>query len=301
MRPKMLDELLTFYGVTGEAERREMHQLAVGGRERGRWSKFASVLSKQYSTYAGYENDATDLQIYETLVVHGLLQTPAHAEAVVRASRPGEPSATIRKLVDVRLKRQRRLRGDDPLRLMVVMDEAVLHRIIGGDVQVHLDQMAHLLDVARTTPHVRVQVIPFDHAMFPGMVSSFTIMNFPHDPDIVYIETLTGDRYEDAPEADSYKVAFGDLRAAALSEPASIELIEAAVDRAASTLKGHPMPMDARWRKSTRSGGSGSCVEVRLVDGTVQVRDTKLGEDSPILDFDARQWAVFTADIRDHA
>ena len=54
------------------------------------------------------------------------------------------------------------------------------------------------------------------------------------------------------------------------------------------------MPMDSRWRKSTKSGGQGACVEVRLTDGTVQVRDTKLGEASPILPFTATQWASFT-------
>ncbi|MEU4626332.1 DUF397 domain-containing protein [Actinoplanes sp. NPDC023801] len=29
------------------------------------------------------------------------------------------------------------------------------------------------------------------------------------------------------------------------------------------------------WRKSTRSGDKGACVEVRRVDDTVEVRDTK--------------------------
>lgn len=56
--------------------------------------------------------------------------------------------------------------------------------------------------------------------------------------------------------------------------------------------------LDARWRKSTRSGSSGSCVEVRLINGTVQVRDTKLGEASPVLPFDAGQWATLLAGVR---
>ena len=44
------------------------------------------ALSKQYSTYAGYEDDAVELFIYETLVVDGLLQTEEYATAVVKAS-----------------------------------------------------------------------------------------------------------------------------------------------------------------------------------------------------------------------
>jgi len=42
----------------------------------------------------------------------------------------------------------------------------------------------------------------------------------------------------------------------------------------------------ARFRKSSRSdgGSSGNCVEVGYVDGDVGIRDTKLGEKSPVLD-----------------
>lgn len=40
------------------------------------------------------------------------------------------------------------------------------------------------------------------------------------------------------------------------------------------------------WRKSTRSTNSGdqNCVELRLVEGGFQVRDSKLGDESPIFD-----------------
>ncbi len=56
------------------------------------------------------------------------------------------------------------------------------------------------------------------------------------------------------------------------------------------------MPISENWKKSTKSS-SGSCVEVRLADGSVQVRDTKLGEESPILPFDLGDWAHFASAV----
>ncbi|CAM3548739.1 DUF397 domain-containing protein [Stackebrandtia soli] len=42
--------------------------------------------------------------------------------------------------------------------------------------------------------------------------------------------------------------------------------------------------MTGRWRKSSRSTpNGGSCVEARFSEGAPQVRDSKLGDASPIL------------------
>jgi hypothetical protein len=43
--------------------------------------------------------------------------------------------------------------------------------------------------------------------------------------------------------------------------------------------------MKTAWRKATRSqGNGGSCVELRVSDEEFQVRDSKLGNASPIFD-----------------
>lgn len=55
--------------------------------------------------------------------------------------------------------------------------------------------------------------------------------------------------------------------------------------------------LQARWQKSTRSNPSGCCVEARQ-DGVVQVRDSKLGDDSGILSFTPDAWDRFLSGIR---
>ncbi|WP_307789066.1 DUF397 domain-containing protein [Glycomyces salinus] len=55
--------------------------------------------------------------------------------------------------------------------------------------------------------------------------------------------------------------------------------------------------LSSEWRKSSRSSGGANdqCVEARALAGAVQVRDTKLGEESPILDVSPDTWRGFVA------
>lgn len=53
------------------------------------------------------------------------------------------------------------------------------------------------------------------------------------------------------------------------------------------------------WRKSTRSNDEGACVEVAMLGtGGALVRDSKNPAGS-VLEFSAREWAAFTAGVRD--
>lgn len=60
-----------------------------------------------------------------------------------------------------------------------------------------------------------------------------------------------------------------------------------------------PQASAPRWRKSSRSNGGGNCVEVALHGrGSSAVRDSKLGQASPVLPFTADSWASFLQDVK---
>lgn len=56
--------------------------------------------------------------------------------------------------------------------------------------------------------------------------------------------------------------------------------------------------LSREWQKSSRSQTQGDCVELRLGEGSVQVRDSKLGDASPVLDLDTNAYAVLLAEFK---
>lgn len=53
------------------------------------------------------------------------------------------------------------------------------------------------------------------------------------------------------------------------------------------------------WRKASASTDGSGCVEVsKDVPGTIAIRDSKLGDDSPILVYSEHEWLCFVDGIR---
>ncbi|MGH3885598.1 MAG: DUF397 domain-containing protein [Pseudonocardiaceae bacterium] len=55
---------------------------------------------------------------------------------------------------------------------------------------------------------------------------------------------------------------------------------------------------DARWFTSSYSSGSAECVEVAFLPGHRLVRDSKLGDASPVLAVSPDEWSAFTAVVK---
>ncbi|WP_328324094.1 MULTISPECIES: helix-turn-helix domain-containing protein [unclassified Streptomyces] len=228
VKPSDVALLLHAYGVRDTAQRELLEALCGAGADEsaGWWHSYRRLLPAQYRDFIRLESQACTAHTFETSVMPGLLQTPGYAKAVTRASLDGLPARTVDSLVDVRLARQRVLDADPPLELSAVVDEAALHRRIGGR-GVMAEQLRHVQEVARL-PHVRLQVMPFAAGGHLGLTGSFTIFSFSNiiDLDVVVLDHLMSSRYlERKEELKAYSAAFRRIQARALPQQQSLDLI----------------------------------------------------------------------------
>ncbi|MEU3030022.1 helix-turn-helix domain-containing protein [Streptomyces incarnatus] len=223
-------DLCGVYEVEDQRVVDSLMEMARDSRQQGWWHTFGDI---PYSVYIGLETDAESLRVYEPQIVTGLLQTPAYAEALVRGALPETSAAEIEKRVGVRMRRQERITTEkDPLRLWVVLDEAALHRVVGGK-RVMREQLEHLLKLSEL-PHVTVQVMPFEVGAHPGLNGQYAILEFADaaDSSVVYLEGVTSDLYlEKAQDVQKYAVMYEHLRAQSLSVEASRQLIDETAQR----------------------------------------------------------------------
>jgi hypothetical protein len=178
------------------------------------------VLPEWFEFYVGLEAEAATLRTYEAEAVPGLLQTEAYAREVYRLT-AGEEG--LDRKVAARLRRQDVLRGDDPVDLSVVLNEAALLRPV-SERTVMAEQMTHLETVAQL-PNVTIQVLPFSAGGHPAMNSPYVLLTFADAADaaVVYLENLsTGLALEEAAQVRSYSLVHERLRRLALDPAASL-------------------------------------------------------------------------------
>ena len=230
--PRDVKFLLTAYGLTEQDEAWSvLLTLARESRQKGWWQQYGDAVPNWFEVYVGLEADAATMSIYQAEFVPGLLQTADYARAVHQAALVQATEDEIDQLVKVRMARQELLTADDAPQVWIVLNEAVVRRVVGGRAVMH-EQVVRLLD-ATTLPNVTLQVISFSAGAHPAMDGAFELLSFPEptDPNIVYVEYYAGSLYmEKQQEVTRYKLMFDHLRAAAQPVDASRALIARVAD-----------------------------------------------------------------------
>jgi hypothetical protein len=214
-------DLCNIYGIEDPVRREHLTKLAREGRGPTWWQPF----ELPYATYVGLESDAVSISDFEPGVFPGLLQTPAYARAVHDATRHPLSPEVIEQRIEVRRTRQQILVRDSPPRLAAVIDEAVLHRAVGGPgvMRSQLDAVIAACD----RPNITVQVLPFEVGAHPALDSTFILLEFePPVPGVVYVEGLVGQIYLERPQdVQSYLQVFGQLSALSLNPEDSVNFM----------------------------------------------------------------------------
>ena len=220
--PRDVRDMLGIYGVDLQYAE-TLLRIAREARQKGWWQLYGDVLT---SAYVGLEAAADQVHSYEALVVPGLLQTEDYASTMIHTARPDISLAEVDKRVRVRMSRQSLLTQDDPLDLWVVLDEAVLHRPVGG-AEVMRRQLLHLAEMAELA-NVTLQVLPFAAGAHAGMDGTFTMLLYDGsaDQNFVFASNAAGGLFlEKDEELQRYGFIFDYLRAHALRPDDSLSMI----------------------------------------------------------------------------
>ncbi|MFC4015183.1 helix-turn-helix transcriptional regulator [Nonomuraea purpurea] len=127
------------------------------------------------------------LRSWDPLLIPGLLQTEAYARHVFGQG-PLATREEVDERVEARMRRQHIFDRKNPPTLLVLIDEGVLRRRIGGP-EVMRDQLGYLLEMAER-PAVFIQVV--DPECVAGLAGAFMIAELPNgQPDVVSADSPT--------------------------------------------------------------------------------------------------------------
>ncbi|NYH89859.1 helix-turn-helix domain-containing protein [Actinopolymorpha rutila] len=230
---KDLNLLLDLYNVE-EGRRTAILSKTRTARTKGWWDAYAEFLPSDYVDYIELEAQLAGMRSYSAHVIHGLMQTEDYAREIIRGATMGLSSPSeIDRRVEARMTRQRLLaREADPFRFWLVIAEPALTWMVGS-AKVMAEQYDRLREYAERGT-VTVQVLPASAGAHPASAGSFDILEFPnpHEPEAVYVETMTANRYvESHAEVYRHSLAFDHLRAMALSPADSVTYFVRAAER----------------------------------------------------------------------
>ncbi|WP_083913188.1 helix-turn-helix domain-containing protein [Nocardia concava] len=235
-----IERLLGFYGASPEdrdealrlwREMRAEEKIAQQqGDSRGYWQPYADQVVAHMPRYLRLEAAANRVTSYQSVLVHGLLQTSDYRRAIALIDEPDLSTVDAERRLELAVRRQERL-NDPNFHLELLMSESVLRHQPGGPA-VMAGQLSRLAE-AGEHDNISIRLIPFDAGSHRGLtVQPFTLIQFPPlsrdvaDAPVVYLESGSAGVYHSKPElVGEYQEVLTRVRAVALSESDTLDVI----------------------------------------------------------------------------
>ena len=225
--PDDVTKLLRCYNV----EQRDIDRLvSLASSTEGKtwWAPWSHLVPDWFKTFVGLEGLAEAEFCFEPMVLPGLVQTEAYAQAITEATGFVRRDQNER-FASFRVARARRVTDDDPLKLHVVIGEAAL-RLDVGTPEIRQAQYRHLLTLGKR-PNVVVQVLRPEDGPHTATSGGFFVLDFAQAQSVAYTERLDGAVYvQDQDDVRTYKMAVENVCSVALSSHQSLALIRSLID-----------------------------------------------------------------------
>ncbi|MGY5008883.1 helix-turn-helix domain-containing protein [Streptomyces sp. 900105755] len=180
---------------------------------------------KKVRDLAQLEARAVELQLYDPLNIHGLLQTPEYARGLLLMRRPAYTGDEVERFIAARVARKTVFERDPAPELSFVLEEWTLRRPLGGRAVLR-QQLEHLLEAAQLR-NVELQVMPMDREEHAGLAGGIEVLK-SEDGSAVgrSVAVANGRPVSDPKQLRILELRYGIIRAQALTPRESTAFIE---------------------------------------------------------------------------
>ncbi|MER5210054.1 helix-turn-helix transcriptional regulator [Streptomyces sp. NPDC002838] len=180
---------------------------------------------KKVRDLAQMEAKAVELQLYDPLNIHGLLQTPEYARGLLLMRRPAYTEDEVERFIAARVARKALFERDPAPEISFVLEEWTLRRPLGGKAALRR-QLQHLLETGQLR-NVELQVMPMDREEHAGLAGGIEVLKFQDGSAVGRSPVVANGRPVSEPrQLRILELRYGIIRAQALTPRESTAFIE---------------------------------------------------------------------------
>ncbi|MEU9632956.1 helix-turn-helix transcriptional regulator [Streptomyces tendae] len=180
---------------------------------------------KKVRDLAQLEGRAVELQLYDPLNIHGLLQTPDYARGLLLMRRPAYLAEEVERFISARVARKAVFDKDSAPDLSFVLEEWTLRRPLGGRARLR-QQLEHLLELGQLR-NVELQVMPMDHEEHAGLAGGIEVLKFEDGSMVERSQAVANGRPVTEPrQLRILELRYGIIRTQALTPRETASFIE---------------------------------------------------------------------------